>query len=146
LVRFLSYVEWPASSLPDNEPYVIGVVGADEIADELVRITANRTVNNRAVLISRLQSVNSAAGVDTLFIGSSDLSKVALWTKRVQKQPVLVVTQTEGALSQGSMINFRIVEDRVRFELALDTVEQSGLRISSRMIGVAQQVVRGQTR
>ncbi|RZA15560.1 MAG: YfiR family protein, partial [Proteobacteria bacterium] len=54
--------------------------------------------------------------------------------------PLLIVTEAEGALDQGSMINFRVVDGRVRFEVALDTLEEAGLKVSSRMLGVALHV------
>jgi hypothetical protein len=53
------------------------------------------------------------------------------------------VTESHGALAQGSMINFVLVDRRVRFEVALDAAEKNGLRLSSRLLAVAQQVRTG---
>jgi hypothetical protein len=55
----------------------------------------------------------------------------------------LTVTENDGALALGGMINFRLVDDRVRFEVALDTAEKAGLRLSSRLLSVAVGVHRG---
>jgi hypothetical protein len=55
----------------------------------------------------------------------------------------LIVTEWDGALAQGSIINFLIVEGRVRFEIALDAAEKRGLRLSSRLLTVAQSVRTG---
>jgi len=41
------------------------------------------------------------------------------------------------------MVNFVMVEGRVRFEVALDAVQRSGLKMSSRLLAVAQQVYSG---
>jgi len=60
-----------------------------------------------------------------------------------QGHAVLMVTEAEGALSQGSMVNFVMREDRVRFEVALDPIEKSGLSLSSRLLAVARQVLKG---
>ena len=56
---------------------------------------------------------------------------------------MLTVTESDGALSQGSMINFVIVDRRVRFEVGLESAEKNGLRLSSRLLAVAQQVRTG---
>jgi len=53
------------------------------------------------------------------------------------------VTESDGALTQGSMINFVLVDRRVRFEVALDSAEKSGLKLSSRLLAVARQVRTG---
>jgi hypothetical protein len=41
------------------------------------------------------------------------------------------------------MINFVLNDGRVRFEIALDSAEKSGLKLSSRLLAVAQEVRTG---
>jgi len=50
------------------------------------------------------------------------------------------VTEVDGALSQGSVINFTLVDRRVRFEISLEAAEKHNLKLSSRLLAVAQQV------
>jgi hypothetical protein len=54
---------------------------------------------------------------------------------------ILTVSEGERGLEQGSAINFLTSEDRVSFEISLDSAEQGGHRISSRMLAVARRVV-----
>ena len=56
---------------------------------------------------------------------------------------MLVVTESEGALADGSMVNFVLVDGRVRFEVGLDAARRGGLTLSSRLLAVAQQVHSG---
>ncbi|MGB9110438.1 MAG: YfiR family protein, partial [Telluria sp.] len=65
------------------------------------------------------------------------------WLRMAKGRAVLTVTAAEGGLEQGSIINFRTVDERVRFELSLDAAEQSGLRLNSRLFSVATNVVKG---
>ena len=144
LYKFLNYVDWPAIAFSNPDmPYVIGVFGADDIADELVKISAGRTLNNRKVTVKKIQSTDAADGLHVLFIGRSERRRQIQLLNQSHTQPVLLVTETEGALAHGSMINFRIVDDRVRFEVALAPVEKTGLRLSSRILSVAMSVVKG---
>lgn len=138
LFRFLPYVEWPQEALPPGAPYVIAVMGADAIADELAAVVASRTLDDRAVNVRRLRPGESLDGVHAVFIGAKAGARQL--PPRGKRLPVLVVTDADGALDQGSMINFRLVDGRVRFEVALDTLEEAGLKASSRMLGVALQV------
>jgi hypothetical protein len=144
LLRFIGYVEWPASafSKPDS-PYVVGILHADGIAEELTVLAAGKAVSNRPVIIKRLQANDSFDGLHVLFVGAAERGRQPQWLKSLQQQPVLLVTETEEALTQGSMINFQIVEDRVRFEVALEPAGRSGLKINSRMLGVALSVIKG---
>ncbi|HSY28334.1 MAG TPA: YfiR family protein, partial [Burkholderiaceae bacterium] len=60
-----------------------------------------------------------------------------------QSLPILVVTESAGALESGSIINFVPVDDRIRFEISVTQAERSGLKISSRLLGVAQKIESG---
>jgi hypothetical protein len=137
LFRFLPYVEWPAGVLPPGAPYVIAVIGADAIADELTAVVASRTVNGRTVSVRRMKAGEPMEGMHAVFIGGAGARRLPPGARH---GPVLIVTETEGALDHGSMINFRVVDGRVRFEVALDTLEEAGLKVSSRMLGVALHV------
>jgi len=55
-------------------------------------------------------------------------------------KPLLIVTEFQGALNQGSAINFLVAGGRLRFEVALDNAEKRGLKLSSRLLTVAQRV------
>lgn len=140
--KFLAYVEWPAQSFESADtPLVIGVHGADDIAAELTTIVADRAVGERPVQVKRLQSGDPLAGLHVLFVGRTDAARLAALARALQARPTLVVTEAAGALNAGSMINLVVAPDgRVRFEIALDAVERAGLKLSSRLLALAQSV------
>ncbi len=144
LYQFAGYVEWPAQSFaqPDT-PVSIAVMGAEPLGAELKQLSAGRTVGGRKVEVRQVRPGEAFAGAHILFIGGAETARLAQAAQTAKPRPVLIVTEAEGALDQGSMINFVIVERRVRFEVALDSVEKNGLRLSSRLLAVAQQVKTG---
>jgi hypothetical protein len=144
LYKFLNYVEWPqvVFAQPDS-PYVIAVMNADEIADELQRFVTGRHLNNRSLVVKKLRPGNALEGVHVLFIGAAEQARQPQLLKQLQSLPVLTVTESVDALSQGSMINFRLIDDRVRFEISLEPVEKSGLKLNSRLLTVAITVNKG---
>ena len=144
LYKFLGYTEFPVTAFADaSAPFVIGVVGADDLAAELARIVAGRTVNGRAVTVRSLKENEAPAGVHLLFVAAADTPKLARLQKLVPQQPMLTVTETENGLAQGSVINFKIVDERVRFDVALDAAERNNVKLSSRLLTVAHQVRKG---
>jgi hypothetical protein len=144
LHKFLNYAEWPPSVLARADaPYVIGVTGDDAVADELGRIAAGRTVNNRGVVVKRVLPGESLADLHMLFIGHGELARQSQWLRQARGRSILTVTDADGALDQGAVINFRILEERVRFEISVDAAEQAGLRLSSRLFAIATNVVKG---
>ena len=141
LYKFAGYVEWPTKSFARSEAQVtIGVMGNDPLAAELVQAVTGRTVSGRMVVVKRLRPGESLAGIQVLFVGKAENARLSQVAQSAQPRSILIVTESEGALAQGSMINFVVAERRVRFEIALDAAEKSGLKLSSRLLAVAQQV------
>ena len=141
LYKFASYVDWPASTFaqPDT-PITIGVLGADEIAVELSHIRMAHHPGGRTVEVKRLKPGDAMAGIHMLFVGREESARLKRLQDNLQSRAVLTVTDAAGALAEGSMINFLTVDDRVRFEVSLAQAEQSGLKISARLLGVAQKI------
>ena len=143
VVKFIGYVEWPAQVMaaPD-QPFRIGVAGQDALVDELRRTAAGITAAGRPIEVRRLARGDEAAGVQLLFVARASSGQLAPLLAAVRERPVLTVTETDPA-EAGGMINFVVVDDKVRFDVALPAAEQSGLRISARLLAVARRVVMG---
>jgi len=141
LFKFGGYVEWPERLFPRSDsPLVIGVAGADVLVAELSRITSGRTMNGRPVTVRRVRSGEQVAGVHVLFISRSEAGRLGELLSTTQGQPVLTVTETEKGLAQGSVINFVVADNRVRFEVSLEAANRNGLRIGAPLLAVAQRV------
>jgi uncharacterized protein DUF4154 len=141
LYKFAGYIEWPRAALeaPDA-PFVIGVLGSDEVAADLAKVLPGRTIAGRAATVKRLKEGEPLKGVHLLFIAKGEPRLAAILRQALQ-QGVLAVTETERGLELGSAINFVIADDRVGFEVSLDSAEKSGHKISSRMLAVARRVL-----
>jgi len=140
LYRFTEFVNWPDSaySRPDS-PFIIVIVGADALADEVRQITVGRTVGGRGVDVRRANEGDPIPAAQMVFFAEADRARQAA-SIRAAPRNALVVTETDSGLAQGSVINFVIVEGRVRFEISLEAAEKRGLRMSSRLLAVAQAV------
>jgi len=143
LYKFLGYVDFPAGPLDPGAPYVVGVVGAEDIAAELTRQSAGRMVNNHAVVVRNLDGVDRPGGLHLLFIGAADSADEAALVKAAQPAGVLTVTESATGIEAGSVINFRVVDERVRFDVSLEAAEKNSVKLSSRLLSVANHVQKG---
>jgi hypothetical protein len=142
LYKFSAFVEWPPGVLTRPEqPFVIGVLNADALVDELVQVVAGRTVKTHPVAVRRLKPGDALDGVHMLFVGRSDVRRLTELLAPARGRPTLVVTESSDWLAAGSMINFVIVDDKVRFDVAPPSAEQGALHISARLLTVARKVV-----
>jgi hypothetical protein len=139
LHRFLAYVEWPAGTFagPDS-PLVIGILGNDTLAQELQAFAAGRTVNKRPITVRRVGPKDGARDMHLLFVARGEAGQLGRIARG--KTPTLIVTEWPGALEEGAVINFVIVNDQVRFDISLGAARQRNLQLSSRLLSVANEV------
>lgn len=140
LYKFGAFVEWPAGAFqrPDA-PFVIAVAGDDAVAADLEQLVAGRNLDGRPVVTRRVGTEAGAlAGVHVLFVGQRSERLRELLAAAVG--PVLVVTDQASALGLGSIINFSSEGGRMRFSVSLSAAEARSLRLSARLLAVAQDV------
>ena len=142
LYKFAGYVEWtPASFASDDAPFVIAVLGAEDVAAELAKIIPGRSVAGHPVTLRKLRDGDSIRGAHFLFVGRMEAPRMQAILRSAQQQGTIAVTEIDKGLEHGAAINFVLTDDRLGFEVSLDSAEKSGLRISSRMLTVARRVI-----
>ncbi len=140
LYRFAGFVEWPANPQrrPDD-PLVIAVMGDDAVGADLDQVVAGRTLEGRPIATRRLKEGDPVAGVHVLLVGAVREQRLREILAGVPG-PVLVVTEQEGGLRAGGVLNFTSEAGRVRFSASLTSAAARGLKLSARLLAVAQSV------
>lgn len=140
LYKFLGYAEFPAHAFADpGGPLTIAVVGSDDMAAELARIASGRVIAGRPIAVRPVAAHEVPPPVHLLFIAGSDAERAAR-VLRAAPGAFLTVTECDGGLRHGSVINFRIIDERVRFDVSLDAAERKNVKLSSRLLTVANRV------
>jgi hypothetical protein len=139
LYRFTQFTTWPDHSFGRTDaPFVIAVAGDDALAKELRTVTASRTAASRAIEVKALAALEPLDAAQILYVGDSD-ERLREWIEAAPRS-ALVVTESQGALELGAVINFVRVDGRLRFEVSLDAADRRELRLSSRLLAVAYSV------
>jgi len=146
LCKFGNYVEWPAQPAAGAEtPFGIGAFASDAVFDELTRAAAGQTVNGRRIAVRRLARGEPLDGLAIVFVARSHANLLAETLAAAKGQPILTVSESEQGTAVASIVNFVIVADKVKFDIALPQAEQSNLKISARLLAVARSVAGGKS-
>ena len=141
LFKFVGYVEWPAGTFGGDLPVTIGVLGDRQLANELARVCAGRAIEGKRVSVVALDRIDRDARIHVLFLPDSQRERLGSLIAAAPARGVLVVTESEGALGSGSVINFVLHRGRVRFDISLAAAEDRGLILRSGLLAVAQSVI-----
>lgn len=142
LIKFANYVEWPPNTFENAEsPIVIGIIGADLLADELERVTFNRPqIGKRPIVVERLTAKDSSPKVHMLYIGRQAGPKLKEWLQAMSAQPILSVADASHELSSTTAIKFVLDNNRLRFDVSVPAAERSGVKIAAPLLTVARQL------
>lgn len=129
IYHFTKYTQWPASM--QSGDFVIGVIGSEGMNKEMSSLAAQKKVGSRAIKVKSFATASEVERCHILFLPkekSSDLSAVAA---KAKSNNSLLVTESDGAAKNGSIINFIEANGKVRFELNLAAAKAHELKISS---------------
>ena len=94
-------------------------------------------LRDKKVIARRFSRIEDTVGCHILFIGSSEKNRLGEILLALKGQNVLTVGDTPGFAERGAMINFRIEDSKVRFEINVDAAERAGLSVSSNLLKLA---------
>jgi hypothetical protein len=138
LFNFAKFVEWPPTSLPaDTSPLVIGVLGDNPFGTSLEQVITGRAVNGHPVQLRYAHKPEELAGSHLVFVSRAAQVAQPGLIKDLAGKNVLTVGDGDGFLRAGGMIQFVVVENRVRFAIAETTAQQAGLKINSQLLSLA---------
>lgn len=141
LLNFTKYVDWPEeASGGANAPITIGVLGEDHFGADLKKAVEGKTVNGRAIVVQAVDKDGDWCRYQVLFISASEKKRLGEILVQVKTLPVLTVGENDQFLQQGGIINFVKKDGKVRLEIDLNAARQAKLRISSKLLSVADNV------
>ena len=137
--RFTDYVDWPAPALQRAE-FTIAVLDDPQVAQDLERICRGHPIKGHPTRVKLVHRPKEASDAQIVFLGTGDPDAHRRFIASLSGRPVLIVTDEDQGLDEGSTINFLLVDHRLRFEISLTMATRSGLKISSQLLSVAARV------
>jgi hypothetical protein len=139
LYNFAKFVEWPADSFKTAKaPILVCVLGHNPFGSGLEDLIRGKSIEGRAFAFRQVSDAPEASGCQILFVSSSDGKRFRSLLGRLKPAGILTVGETQGFASGGGVINFKLDGERVRFEINVEAAEHAQLRISSKLLGLAE--------
>ncbi len=133
--NFVKYVQWPTSD--NSKEFVIGVVGNNDIYNTLNTWYAGKAKGAKTYVIKKFNNASELTDCQVVFIDRSKSNEFEAVNNKVKGKGTLVVTDRNGLGSKGSCINFKTVDDKLRFELNQQAIEASNLKVAGALTSMA---------
>lgn len=134
IYKFTEYFEWDQA-----QNLTIGVFGNTRVIGELEQFVAKR--DNR-ITVKKIAGLEDISDCQIIFLADDQQRNLELLLEKTQGDAVLIVTETPDLAQQGAGISFYVENDRLKFQLNVESIEARKIRINSSIRGIAT-VVRG---
>jgi hypothetical protein len=139
LFNFTKFVEWPPEVYNTPQDAIgVCILGRSSIAKALEQAVSGKLAEQRKLVIRQLSDPRQVVSCQILFVSSSSRTR---W-RSILSDPkcigVLTVGETDGFISEGGVINLKNDDGKVRIQINVEAADRQKLRISSRLLSLAQ--------
>ncbi len=127
--NFIKYTEWPSSV----SIITIGVVDNSDATSTLIK----KFGSNVKTQVKNFKNIENIDVCQIIFIPSSSRSQLNKIIEKVKGKPVLIVTEDADMIKKGASISFKVVSEKLKFQMNADAIKVSGLKVASSLTSLA---------
>ncbi|MGE0351023.1 YfiR family protein [Hydrogenophaga sp.] len=142
--RFVGYIEWPAHAFASpSSAIVVGVAGTDQTLTSLARAVVGQRVQGRPLDVRRLDKPSQLANVHLIYVGRDAWKDLKDWALASRQKGVVLATNAPDGIARGAVLGLVQSEQRTRFAASVPAATEVGVKLSARLLEVAESVVGG---
>jgi hypothetical protein len=134
--RFTRFVEWPEEFA--DSTFKIAVIGKNPFNTSLEDLFNKKEVKNQKAEIIYTNNISDLTNVNLVFIAGTEKKRMKEILSAIGEKPILIISDTEGFCQMGTYINMYIDGNHIRYEINVEALEKSGLKVSSRLLASAK--------
>ena len=134
IYNFIKYAEWPSST----KVIKIGVVNNPEAEANLAEMAKVKSNSTLAIEVVNSKSEADLSKCHIVFVPSNSTYMAPKLIETFNAQPILVVTEDADLTKKGACVSFKVVDNKLRFQINEDAIKTSGLKLSSAITSLAE--------
>jgi hypothetical protein len=134
------FITWPATMLDDSSALSICVARPNPFGGTLEELTAGDAVGGRALQVREVARTADLDGCHVLFVSTAAGARGQTLLARAARLPIVSVGESPDFLDEGGLINLRVDDRRLRFEVDIIGARERGLDFSSQLLRLADGV------
>jgi len=133
--NFTKYVQWP--DYTGGGDFTIGVIGNTDIYNTLSTWYAGKARGSKTYVVKKFSDASEVGDCHVIFIDKSRSGEFEAVNNKVKGKGTLIITDKNGLGAKGSAINFKTVDNKLKFELNQKAIEASNLKVSGALSSMA---------
>lgn len=137
LYQFASNNNWPNDTKTGK--FMVGILGDQDVFEIMAEKYGTKPIGSQVIEVVSLTEIPSNQFLHMVFIDKSKKSELSKCARLQKDKSTLIVTNWDGALAQGSYINFKNIDGTIRFEINKKALEEKRITPGVKIIQWALQ-------
>jgi hypothetical protein len=137
LFNFAKFVDWPPRAFPQTADPLTICLANPAFGAAVDKVIQGESLNGRRLAVRLTGSGESFRGCHIVYLDEAHVRQYSELAA-IGKEPILTVGETEEFINKGGMIRFIERGHRVQFQVNTTAVELASLKVSSRLLRLAE--------
>ena len=134
IFNFTRYVEWPAGA----KSVKIGVVDNESAEGYLNKMAKAKSTGGAEISVINTKNDTELSSCQIIFIPSGSTALAGKLIESFGDRPILIVTEDADLIKKGASVSFKVVANKLRFQINEEVVKKQGLKVSSSLLSLAE--------
>ncbi|MEP7304027.1 MAG: YfiR family protein [Acidobacteriota bacterium] len=141
--NFAKFAEWSAEALPQGQRLSLCIVGDAALAEALEQAVKGRGIDSHQLTVEVISADGPVQSCHVLYVSGLDRKQTGQLLRAVKSSPVLTISDGVQFAELGGVGQLISEGDHLRMAVNLDATKRAHLKISSKLLGLAQIVKDG---
>ena len=135
LFNFMKYIQWPNEAEPGE--FVLGVLGEDDVFNTMKTRYDGKPKGAKKYVVKKLSSAAEAANCNVVYLGKNKNREFENIKTAIAGKSILTITDSNNLGQKGSCINFKVIDNKLKFEMNNASLTGANLKVSSQLTSMA---------
>ena len=140
LGRFAKFIDWPQK---EKDYFIITLIDENPFENLLDDLYKDKTIHKKPIKIRYVTKLEDIKKTDILFITLDNPKEVEKVIAYAQQNSILTISEKRGFAQRGGIIQLNFVMQKTHLVINYDSAVKSNIKISSILLSIAQNVIKG---
>ena len=138
IIKFTHFVKWPKKAFYSNkDEFIIAILGKHSFGNLFDPFIGKRIFGKR-ISIVEISNIDKFEHAHILYIGPGEKNNFSKIFNKINNKNILTIGDTKGFAHMGCIINFIQKKENIGFEINIDAINKTNLKISSELLRLAR--------
>ena len=146
IVNLVRFVTWTPARGNAHAPLVVGLLGYDQQGTALESYLSSHSIDGRQFQVKKIGHGDRTDDCQIIYVAPSEQRRFEEISDSLAHNGVLTVSDNRAFALSGGIVGLPVVGDRIEIQINLLQAQQSGLVISSRLLGLARVIRKAESK